>query len=373
MVRQITLVQLGIGTVGGAVIEQVVANRDHWRSALGIDLRVGAVVTRAGAVVSASGAVLPDEVLLGMVRGRREGTTDAALTGAPIDVIAPLPAIERLTDAGSVAIVDAGAGEASVPVLIAGLNGGAGVVLANKAPLAMPWNETASQFLWAEARTGGRVRYETTVGAGLPVISTLRALIDTADEITEIQGTVSGTFGTIFSDIADGQSFGDAVRDAAAHGYTEPDPRDDLSGLDVARKALILARTMGRTWDLSQMEIESLVPAALGSTDIDVPTFLARIGEQDATIGRLAGDATRSGGTLKYVVTVSHDRVPTVGLRTVPQRGILGALHGPENVVVIRSRRYDEYPLAIFGPGAGPDVTAAGVLADVLALAPVIA
>jgi homoserine dehydrogenase len=373
MVRQITLVQIGIGTVGGAVIEQVAANRDQWRSALGVDLQVGAVVTRAGAVVSASGGPLPDEVLLGMVRGRREGTTDAALTGAPIDVIAPLPAVERLTDAGPVVIVDASAGEDSVPLLVAGLNGGAGVVLANKAPMARPWDDTASQSLWAEARTGGRVRYEATCGAGLPIISTLWALLDTADEIVEIQGTVSGTFGTIFSDIAAGQSFGDAVRDASAHGYTEPDPRDDLSGLDVARKALILARTMGKTYDLSQMEIESLVPAALASTDIDVAAFLARIGEQDATISRMAGEATRAGGTLKYVITVSRDSVPTVGLRTVPQRGILGALHGPENVVVIRSGRYKEYPLAIFGPGAGADVTAAGVLADVLALVTVVA
>ena len=373
MVRQITLVQLGIGTVGGEVIEQVVANRDHWRSALGIDVRVGAIVTRAGAVVSASGGTLPDEVLLGMVRGRREGTTDAALTGAPIDVIAPVPAVERLADAGPVVVVDASAGEDGVPLLVAALTSGAGVVLANKAPLALPWDDAASQLLWAEARSGGRVRYETTCGAGLPIISSLRSLLDTADEITEIQGTVSGTFGTIFSDIAAGQSFGDAVRAAAAHGYTEPDPRDDLSGLDVARKALILARTIGRTYDLSQMEIESLVPPALASTDIDVPAFLARIGEQDATIGRLASQATEAGGTLKYVMTVGHDTIPAVGLRTVPQRGILGALHGPENVVVIRSRRYDEYPLAVFGPGAGAGVTAAGVLADVLALAPVIA
>lgn len=371
--RQITLVAVGIGTVGGAVLEQVVANRDHWRSTLGIDVRVGAIVTRAGAVVSASGGPLPDEVLLGMVRGRREGTTDAALTGAPIDVIAAVPALERLTEAGPVVVVDAGAGEGSVALLIAALSNGAGVVLANKAPLAMPWDDDASQLLWAEARTGGRVRYETTCGAGLPIISTLRSMIDTADEILEIQGTVSGTFGTIFSDIADGLAFGAAVRDAAAHGYTEPDPRDDLSGLDVARKALILARTIGRTYDLSQMTVESLVPAALASTDIDVPAFLARIGEQDAAILRMATEATQAGGTLKYVMTVPDGEIPTVGLRTVPQRGVLGALHGPENVVVIRSRRYDEYPLAVYGPGAGADVTAAGVLADVLALAPIIA
>ena len=372
-VRRITLVQIGIGTVGGAVIEQVVAHRDHWRSTLGIDIQIGAIVTRAGAVVSADGGSLPDAVLTGLVRGRRDGTTDTALTVASIDVIAPVPAVERLAEAGPVVAVDAGAGEGSVPMLAATLNGGGAAVLANKAPLAMPWAEPASQLLWAEARSGGRLRYEATCGAGLPIVSTIRSLVDTADEIVEIQGTVSGTFGTIFSDIAAGQAFGDAVRDAAAHGYTEPDPRDDLSGLDVARKALILARTLGRSYDLSQMAVESLVPAELAGADVGVDAFLDRIGEQDEIIGRLAADADRSNGTLKYLMTVCHDAVPTVGLRAVPKRGVLGALHGPENVVVIRSQRYDDYPLAIYGPGAGAEVTAAGVLADVLGVAPVIA
>ncbi|HEV2529026.1 MAG TPA: hypothetical protein VGT61_11325 [Thermomicrobiales bacterium] len=373
MVRQITLVQMGIGTVGGAVIEQVIAHRAMWRQALGIDIRVGAIVTRAGAVVSASGRELPDEVLLQMVRGRREGSTSAALTGAPIDVIAPVPAIDRLMDAGPVIVSDCGAGEGGVPVLLAALNGGGGVVLANKAPMALPWDDAASGAIWSQAGAGGRVRYEATCGAGLPVISSLRSLLDTGDEILDIQGTVSGTFGTIFSSVANGMSFGDAVRDAASKGYTEPDPRDDLSGLDVARKALILARTIGQTRDLDGMAIESLVPSSLAANDVDVPAFLRRIGELDAEIGRRAADAAATDGTLKYLCTVDATDGPSVGVRAVPRRGVLGALQGPENIVVIRTRRYDTYPLAISGPGAGAEVTAAGVLADVLALAPIIA
>jgi homoserine dehydrogenase len=372
-VRHVTLVQLGIGTVGGAVVEQVLAHRDRWRRDLGVDLRVGAVVTRAGAVVSASGTHLPDEVLAGMVRGRRAGTTDAALTGAPIDVVAPVPAVDRLADAGPVVVADCAAGEDGVPALLAALSAGGGVALANKAPLALPWDDAASRALWDEAGPGGRVRYEATCGAGLPVISTLRTLLDTGDEVLGIQGTVSGTFGTIFSSVADGQSFGDAVRDAAARGYTEPDPRDDLSGLDVARKALILARTLGQQRDLADMAVESLVPAALASSDVDVPAFLRRIGELDGEIARRAGLAATEDATLKYLCEVDPTDGPSVGVRAVPRRGVLGALQGPENIVVLRTRRYDAYPLAVSGPGAGAEVTAAGVLADVLALAPVIA
>lgn len=371
--RQVTLVQIGIGTVGGAVVEQVIANRDRWRTALGIDVRIGAVVTRAGAVVSATGGVLPDEVLTGMVQGRREGTTDAALTGAPIDVIAPVAAVERLGEAGPVVAVDAGAGDDNVPVLVAALGVGGGAVLANKAPLALPWEDAWSQVLWSEAGPGGHLRYEATCGAGLPVISTLRSLLDTGDEVRDIQGTVSGTLGTIFSDIAAGSAFGAAVRSAAARGYTEPDPRDDLSGLDVARKALILARTLGGHDDLGRMAVQSLVPASLDGGDIDVAAFLRRIDEHDPVIAGLAADAAAGGGTLKYVMSVRPGEVPSVGLRAIPATGVLGTLHGPENVVVIRTARCDEYPVAISGPGAGAAVTAAGVLADVLALAPIIA
>ena len=370
--RQITLVQIGAGTIGGAVIEQAIAHRAQWRETLGVDVRLGAIVTRAGAVVSATGGPLSDEVALGLVHGRRQGTIATALTGAAIDVIAPEAAVDRLADAGPVVVAECGAGTAMVPVLVGALAQGGAAVLANKAPLALPWADPNGACLWREAGPRGRVRYEATCGAGLPVISTLRGLLDTGDTVTGIQGTVSGTFGTIFSDIAAGQPFGAAVRDAAARGYTEPDPRDDLSGLDVARKALILSRTIGGTHDLDELTVESLVPATLAGPDIDVPCFLERIGERDDAIRHRAEAAAANGATLKYLVTIRDGDVPTVGLVPVSQSGVLGAMHGPENIVVVHTRRYDDYPLAIFGPGAGAAVTGAGVLNDILSVARVI-
>ena len=171
------------------------------------------------------------------------------------------------------------------------------MVFSNKSPFALPTGDPAGDAIWAAAGANGAVRYETTCGAGLPVISTLRSLLDTGDEVIEILGTVSGTLGAIFSDVAAGKTFSSAVRSAKERGYTEPDPRDDLSGLDVARKALILARTIGRTIDLSDLEIESLVPASL--RDCSVPDYLDRVSDQDAEMAARAAEATAAGKTLK--------------------------------------------------------------------------
>jgi len=261
--------------------------------------------------------------------------------------------------------MDAAAGDRTAVFDAAVLEAGGGVVLSNKAPLAMP-RGTAGDQLWAETGPGRRVRYEATVGAGLPVLSTLRTLLDTGDEVLEITGTVSGTFGAIFSDVAAGLSFSEAVRTAKANGYTEPDPRDDLSGLDVARKALILARTVGRALDLTEVEIESLVPESL--TGVSIDQFLDQISLLDASIAERSDAAASNGDVLKYVLAVTPDGAISVGVAPVSKSTVLGALQGPENIVSFRTNRYDQYPLVVSGPGAGAAVTAAGMTGDMLAL-----
>jgi len=365
-VRRVTLVQLGIGTVGGAVVGQVLANRPRWRRDLRLDVVVGAIAGRGGALVADDEGGLPDDRLRAAVEGRRRGEDLAGATGGA-SLVPPAEAIARFTAEGPTVVLDAAAGEETAPLDARALASGAGVVLSNKAPLALPLANPLAAELWAAAGPGGHLRYEATCGAGLPVISTLRALLDTGDEPLEVQGALSGTFGAIFSDVAAGQPFSAAVRSAKERGYTEPDPRDDLSGLDVARKALIVARTLGRRADLAEVAVESLVPDALRG--VSVPEFLNRVEELDGPIGERARAAAQGGRALKYVAVVAPDGPVAVGLRDVPTAGVLGALQGPENVVSIRTRRYDAYPLTVAGPGAGADVTAAGMLADALALA----
>jgi homoserine dehydrogenase len=364
-VSRVTLVYVGMGTVGGEAIEQVIANRDRWWDTHGLDVRIGGVVGLGGALVTPAPDGLSDELLYGLVRSRRAGQALREAAAGRELVEAP-EAVAMLINEGPVIIMDAAAGDETAVLDARALASGAGVVLSNKAPLALPLQNPLAAELWATAGPRGHLRYEATCGAGLPVISTLRALLDSGDEPIEIIGALSGTLGAIFTDLGSGASFSQAVRSAKANGFTEPDPRDDLSGLDVARKALILARTIGRQVNLDEIAVENLVTEALQT--VDVPEFMDRVGELDAAWARRAETARAAGATLKYVATVPATGSIAVGVREVATGSLLGALQGPENVVVIRTARYDANPLTIVGPGAGAAVTAAGMTSDMLAL-----
>lgn len=362
--KQISLVQIGIGVVGGTLVEQVLANRERWRVQYGLDVRYAAVASRMGAVVAESRDGLDADDLRRAVNRRRAGSGGGAPHGhafAPVDeVVGGLDADHR------VVVLDAAAGDQTATASALALERGGGAVLSNKAPMALPSDDPTGATLWSHAGSRGRLRYESTCGAGLPVISTLRSLIDTGDDVKEISGALSGTFGAIFSAVAGGKLFSDAVRDALAQGYTEPDPRDDLSGLDVARKGLILARTLGQRVDLADIAVHSLVPDDL--RDVSVDEFLARIESTDAAIRRQVTAAVGAGTALKYLLHWEPTSAISVGLRHVPTSTVLGALQGPENIVSFRTRRYDAYPCVISGPGAGADVTAAGMVSDLLAV-----
>lgn len=358
--KNVALVQIGYGTVGGAVIEQVTTFRETWRQTLGLDVRIAAVAGRSGAMAIEDGGELEDSALRSLANSRNAGAASSGTV--PLEDI-----VGKIDNADNVIVMDAAAGEGTTDCLVGALDQGAGVVLSNKAPLALPKSDPGAKALWSQAVTGGRLKYEATCGAGLPVISTLQTLLDTGDEVLEITGAVSGTFDAIFSSVGAGTPFAAAVRDAKERGYTEPDPRDDLSGLDVARKALILARTMGRDVDLDAIKVESLVPESL--VDVDVPKFLDRLIEMDPHISSMAKDAERTDASLKYVATLAESGDVSVGLRMIPRTTVLGALQGPENVVSFRTRRYDQYPSVVSGPGAGAAVTAAGMIGDALMLA----
>ena len=182
----------------------------------------------------------------------------------------------------------------------------------------------------------------------------LRSYLERIERLIESKKAVGDDIKAVFAD-------------AKANGYTEPDPRDDLSGLDVARKALILARTMGREIDLNAIQVQSLVPDSL--TDVSIDEFMAGLHISNNEIGPQAIRARLENAALKYVAAVKPEGEIEVGLKAVASSTVLGALQGPENVVSMRTKRYDEYPVVISGPGAGADVTAAGMIADVLSLA----
>ncbi len=219
----------------------------------------------------------------------------------------------------------------------------------------------------ASRSSGARFRYEATVGAGLPGIGTLRDLLDSGDVLHVVEGMFSGTLAWLFNRFDGSEAFSELVLQAQRLGYTEPDPREDLSGLDVARKLVILAREAGWPLSLDQVEIESLVPEALRSLDRDAA--LAALASMDADMAARLAEARATGRALRYVARLDRTGRAQVGLVALGPEHAFCHTRLTDNIVQFTTERYHDNPLVVQGPGAGPEVTAGGVFADLLRVA----
>ena len=207
-------------------------------------------------------------------------------------------------------------------------------------------------------------RYETNVGAGLPLIGTMSELVTTGDRVHTIQGVLSGTLSYIFNRFDGSEPFSSIVRSARELGYTEPDPREDLNGRDVGRKILILARVAGFKLEFEDVEIENLVPEEIRTID-SVDEFMDRLPEFDAHFEQRRADAAKKGEKLCYIASFDGKK-PTVRLESIgPDHPFFG-LSGSDNIVALHTRHYHDRPMVIKGPGAGADVTAGGIIHDIL-------
>ena len=218
-----------------------------------------------------------------------------------------------------------------------------------------------------EARRAGGAHYlyEATVGAGLPVIQTLRDLRDTGDTIHRIEGMLSGTLAYLFNVWDGSEPFSSVVRAAKAHGYTEPDPRDDLSGTDFARKLIILGREMGLRLELADVQLESLVPRSLASCTAE--EFLERLPTFDTAMAERLQAARSRDRVLRYIGSLdAATGKASVGLVELERAHTFANINLTDNVVRFLTRRYNQNPLVVQGPGAGPEVTAGGVFGDLL-------
>ena len=242
------------------------------------------------------------------------------------------------------------------------LNRGFSIVTANKIANTLDQNYYHSIRDIAK-KNNVKFRYETNVGAGLPIINTLRGLITTGDKIISIEGVLSGTLSYLLSTF-DGQNpFSFILNDAISKGFTEPDPREDLSGMDVARKMLILARETGAKLELDDISVESLIPTELDPT-LSVDTFLDRVVDFDQYFIEKLENANAKQKVLRYIGKWDGQKVK-VGLEAVSIDNPFYNQNGRENFIVFKSKRYNDVPLIIKGHGAGAAVTAAGVLRDI--------
>ncbi len=343
---------IGPGTVGEVLLEQIASQSERLREQFKIDLRVRGILGSKRMVLGDTG------IALGTWREQYEHSTVPAdlerfLEHVRVDYL-PHTVLIDCTASGDVA--------ARYPEW---LRAGVHVITPNKKA-----NSAEMAFYRAlqEARRAGAAHYlyEATVGAGLPVVHTLRDLRETGDEIASIEGIFSGTLAYLFN-IYDGRTpFSDIVRDARQRGYTEPDPRDDLSGMDVARKLIILGREMGLELELSDVRVESLVPAGLERGSIE--EFMTRLPRSDAAMRERFEAARDKGRVLRYVGRLGADGQASVGLVEFDADHAFANIALTDNVVRFATRRYCDNPLIVQGPGAGPEVTAGGVFADLLRL-----
>jgi bifunctional aspartokinase / homoserine dehydrogenase 1 len=358
--QQVSLLVMGRGTVGAQLLDQLAHQSAHLRDAHDIALRV-AGLSSSQRMLFADGGLDP-------------ATAADALEQAPAsDADALTSALTRLSRMPVPVLVDCTAADDMEQVYAQAFALGIHVVAANKKPLAIAWSDR--QALLQTARRNHRAYlYETTVGASLPVIDTLKNLVRTGDRVLKIEGAFSGTLGYLTNEVMRGAKLSEAVRRAKELGYTEPMPQDDLSGLDVARKALILARELGYEVELMDVEVEPLVPAAMIATPTPDALFAA-LEAHDAEFEAMLADKRAHGLTLRYLAIIQPDVESASGARVqvgpvfVPADHPATHLRGSEAFIAFTTQRYQDYPLIVRGSGAGGAVTAAGVLADILRIA----
>lgn len=213
-------------------------------------------------------------------------------------------------------------------------------------------------------KRGVKFLYETNVGAGLPVINTMNDLLLSGDKVISIEAVLSGTLNYIFSSFEAGRKFSEVVKEAKEKGYTEPDPRDDLNGMDVARKILILAREAGWNLELSDIKVEDLVPGSCQG-EMSIESFFTELTKHDMDFEKIRQQAADRGEKLRYMAILDNGKV-SIQLKSVDNQHPFYSLSGSDNIILFTTERYHERPMVIRGPGAGADVTAAGVFADII-------
>mmetsp|Transcript_101452 Transcript_101452/g.124204 ORF Transcript_101452/g.124204 Transcript_101452/m.124204 type:complete len:355 (-) Transcript_101452:7-1071(-) len=345
-----SLVVFGFGNVGKKLCEQ----------ALSIGMKIICVIDSSAAVIS------KNSIDINKIHALNKFKENNRLLkwDNNDDKVVPITNLLSINWPSNTMIADCSASDDTIKYLIKFQKENIPIALANKKPL-------TNDYLYFKELTNNRqlIRIESTVCAGLPVINAIQRIQDSGDNIIKIEGQFSGTLGYILSSMQNGDKFSDSVKKAKELGYTEPDPRDDLSGKDVARKALIIGRLMGMKLELNDIDIEALYSKDM--MDLSVKEFMDEIPKMDNKMDNKIKNAIHNGNRLRYTASVvPKNNEIKVGLTEVNQLNPLYNLTGTNNLCSMETEWYNlGNELVISGPGAGVNVTAAGVLSDIMDMA----
>lgn len=344
---------VGCGVVGSELIAQIARQQPKLREQ-NIALKVYGLANSKGMVFDENGIDLENwQPLL---------TAESDKT--PVAVTAEnIKAFVRENHLINPVLVDSTSNEDLAMSYVDFLNEGFHVVTPNKKANTDSWEYYQALRVSAQ-KTNRRFLYETTVGAGLPVIDTLQSLIKAGDELLRFEGILSGSLSYIFGKLEEGMTLSEATAIAKENGFTEPDPRDDLSGMDVARKLLIMAREAGMQLEISDINIESVLPESFDASG-DIPSFMENIKSLDAAFSEKVSTAKSEGKVLRYIGNIVDGKCQ-VSIEAVSQDHPLYSIKDGENALAIHSKYYQPLPFVLRGYGAGAAVTAAGVFGDLL-------
>ncbi len=344
---------MGPGLIGSTLLKQIAMESERLKQEFNVDLRVRGIANSSKMLLDDNGIDL----------SRWEESFAAAAVPVDLKQYADHVAADYFPHA---VLIDCSTSSTIPAQYLSWIERGIHIITPNKKAGTAPMPEY-ERLMSVGRRQNKHFLYETTVGAGLPIIGTLKDLIQTGDRIRRIEGVFSGTLAYLFWRFDGTVPFSTLVREAKELGYTEPDPRDDLTGMDIVRKAVILAREIGMPVEIDQVPVLNLVPEQL--MDVPLDEFMEKLSLIDERLFDLQQRAQQNGELLKYVGIID----PVTGackveLTGYPKDHPFARISGTDNIVAFTTDRYHQQPLVIQGPGAGPEVTAGGVFADLLRL-----